>query len=188
MPRPVTENAVLSLVAQNGTYGYALRVEFANWAISGPMVPRASAIYKSLTALHDEGFIEPKDPAAPPTAGGRDRRTFVATEAGQRRITEWMDSEPESMEELWLRIGTARRQDVPALVRWVRKAERECLDRLQEIAVPDLDQLVLGDAHWRLVTRAVVETIEISEVEERVRLLREIRRTLQALREDPSSS
>lgn len=189
MPRSVTQHAVLSLAAQQGTYGYWLRQWFGGWAISGPLVPRERAIYSSLEALLDEGLIEPLDSTPASTRTGRDRRVYVATEAGQQRVTEWMDSEPESLDELWVRIGTARRQDIPALIRWVTKAQGACLDRLEELGVPDVGQLVADGAHWRLITGAVVESIEISKVEEQSRLLREIRRTLsQSVKNDPPPS
>jgi DNA-binding PadR family transcriptional regulator len=188
LPHSFTQNAVLSLVAQQRTYGYWLRQEFEGWAIAGPMVPKARAIYDSLRELHAEGLIEPVDSAEPLARTGRDRRPYIATVAGEQRLTEWMESEPQSMDELWLRIGCARRQDIPALIRWVKKAEGVCLDRLQELGTPDLGELVATDAHWRLVTRALVQSVETSQVEERSRLLREIRRTLsQVARSEPPS-
>lgn len=179
MPHPFTKHALLSLVAQYGTaYGYRLRRDIDDWPISGPLVPSESTIYKSLTDLFDEQLLELVDADAAPARTGRDRRPYAVTELGHQRVTEWMDTEPRSMEELWLRIGCARRQDIPALIRWVQRAENECLDRLESLGVPDLEPLVAGGAPWRLVTRTMLDSIETSQVEERSRLLREIRHAL----------
>jgi DNA-binding PadR family transcriptional regulator len=178
---PVTsfKHAILSLVAQQGTsYGYRLRREISDWPISGPLVPNESAIYKSLTALSGERLLEQADAGGSPARTGRDRRRYAVTTEGQQRVTEWMDTEPESTEELWLRIGCSRRQDVPALIRWVQRAEGECLDRLEDLGVPDLERLAASGAPWQLMTRAMLDSIEISKIEERSRLLREIRHAL----------
>lgn len=188
LPLKPTMHAVLSLVAQRRTYGYMLDREFSGWPLSGPTVPRQSAIFKSLAELNEDGLITSADPPAdaPPPRSGRDRRYYEVTEAGQRQVTEWMETEPESLEELWLRIGSARPQDVRALIRWVKKAEGECLDRLEQLSAPDLQELVAGGAHFRLIMRAILDSVEISQVEERSRLLREIRRVLsQAAQDDP---
>jgi DNA-binding PadR family transcriptional regulator len=179
LPHPFTKHAILSLVAQHGTaYGYQLGRDIDDWPISGPLVPSASTIYKSLVDLFDEHLLEQIDLDALPARSGRDRRRYAVTELGHQRVTEWMDTEPRSMEELWLRIGCARQQDIPALIRWVQRAENECLDRLESLGVPDLEPLVAGGAPWRLVTHAMLDSIETSQVEERSRLLREIRRAL----------
>ncbi len=189
MPYPFTKHAILSLVAQYGTaYGYRLRRDIDDWPISGPLVPSESTIYKSLNDLFDEQLIEEVDPDEPPARTGRDRRRYAVTALGHLRVTEWMDTEPRSMEELWLRIGCARQQDIPALIRWVQRAENECLDRLESLGVPDLGPLVASGAPWRLVTRTMLDSIETSQVEERSQLLREIRHALaQSVQPPPTS-
>jgi len=182
-----TRYAVLGLVARRPTYGYALVEQLGRWPLDDAVVPARRAIYKALRALSEDHLIEPQDSALDREPDGPSRRRFAATPEGERRFEEWLQRSPETFAELWLRLGTARRTDVPFLLDTVAAAERACLARLGELEPPELEELVAGGASWEAISAAMLASIEISAVAARSRLLRDLRRALTATGEgDPA--
>ena len=179
-----TQYAVLGLVAQRPTYGYALVDRLSRWPLDDALVPAQRGVYKALRALSDEHLIDPQASPLDREPDGPNRRRYGVTPAGAQRFEEWLEGPPATWGELWLRLGTASRKDVPTLLRIVETAERECLARLEELTPPDLEELAASGAPWESVSTAMLATVEISEVAARSRLLRDLRRALTAASDD----
>jgi DNA-binding PadR family transcriptional regulator len=179
-----THYAVLGLVAQRPTYGYALVDRLRRWPLDDALVPAQRGVYKALRALSDEHLIEPQVSPLDREPDGPSRRRYGVTPAGAQRFEEWLEGPPATWGELWLRLGAASSKDVPALLRLVTAAEHECLARLEELAPPELEELVAGGAPWETVSTAMLATVEISELAARSRLLRDLRRALTAAGDD----
>jgi DNA-binding PadR family transcriptional regulator len=179
-----TRYAVLGLVARRPTYGYALVEQLRHWPLSEGLVPPPRSIYKALRSLSDEQLIEPQDAAIDREPDGPSRRRFGVTAEGERRYEEWLRRPPATFGELCLRIGTARRKDLPALLEAVILAEHQCLAAYRELRSPEVETLAANGASWDAVLAALLATIEYREVAARSMLLRDLRRVLDDLRDD----
>jgi DNA-binding PadR family transcriptional regulator len=180
-----TRFAVLGLVARRPTYGYALVEQLRHWPLSEGLVPPPRSIYKALRSLSDDELIVPQDAAIDREPDGPSRRRFGVTPEGERRYEAWLRRPPATFGELCLRVGTARRKDLPALLDAVVQAEHQCLAAYRELRSPEVETLAAKGASWESVLVALLATIEYRELAARSMLLRDLRRVLEDLREAP---
>jgi DNA-binding PadR family transcriptional regulator len=181
-----TRYAVLGLVARRPTHGYALVEQIRRWPLDPALVPTGSSIYKALRRLSHEQLIEP---LASDTDRGPDRlgrTTYGATAQGEQRFAAWLRRPPTTYEDLCMRVGAARQQDVPMLIEFVSSAEHACLARLQGLRMPEVESLVARGAPWDVVSTVLLGRTEAAEVAGRSKVLRDLRRTLEALRRQGS--
>jgi DNA-binding PadR family transcriptional regulator len=176
-----TRYAVLGLVARRPTYGYALVEQLGHGPLEESLVPTHRSIYKMLRALKEEQLIELLDSEHDREPDGPSRRRYGVTPEGERRLEAWLRSRPETFTDLRLRVAAARQQDLPLLIDVVRDAEHACLARLQELRAPDVASLSHRGGSWEAVSAALLSSIEVSEVAGRSKLLRDLRRELEAL-------
>jgi DNA-binding PadR family transcriptional regulator len=176
-----TRYAVLGLVARRPTYGYALVEELGHGPLEESLVPTHRSIYKMLRALKDEGLIELLDSERDREPDGPSRRRYGVTPVGERRLVVGLRSPPATFTGLRLRLAAARRQDLPALIEVVRNAEFDCLARLQELRAPDVASLSSQGGSWERVASALLSSVEVGEVAGRSKVLRDLRRELEAL-------
>jgi DNA-binding PadR family transcriptional regulator len=171
-------------VARRPTYGYALVEQLGHGPLEESLVPTHRAIYKMLHALKAEGLIELLDSERDREPDGPSRRRYGVTAEGERRLEVWLRTPPETFTALRLRVAAARRQDLPTLIDVVRDAEYECLARLQELGAPDVASLSMRGASWEAISGALLASVEIGEVAGRSKVLRDLRRELEALAVD----
>jgi DNA-binding PadR family transcriptional regulator len=178
-----TRYAVLGLVARQPTHGYALVEQIRRWPLDPALVPTGSSIYKALRRLSYEQLIQPLDAdrdAAPERSG---RTTYGATAEGQQRFEAWLRRPPTTYEDLCMRLGAARRQDLPLLIEFVADAERACVDRLQGAHMPAAESLAARGAQWSVISAVLLGKVEVAEAAGRAKILRELRQTLESLQQ-----
>jgi DNA-binding PadR family transcriptional regulator len=177
-----TQNAVLGLLARRPTHGYALFEQLRHLPLDGSLVPSQRTVYRAIEALRAKQLIEPLSPEADPE--GRLSRRYQATAEGERRLESWMGRQPETFGDLCLRICAARPEDLESLLAIVIAAEHECLARLQDLQAPEIESLVARKASWDSILVAMLKTIGVEEFGARLRVLRKLRRGLEAARDD----
>jgi len=176
-----TRYAVLGLIARQPTYGYALVEQIRRWPLDPALVPTGSSIYKALRRLSYEQLIQPLDADLAAGAERSGRTTYGATPEGQQRFEAWLRRPPTTYEDLCMRIGAARHQDLPLLIAFVADAERACMDRLQGAHMPEAESLAARGAQWPVVSAVLLGKLEVAEAAGRAKILRDLRQTLEAL-------
>jgi DNA-binding PadR family transcriptional regulator len=176
-----TRYAVLGLVARRPTHGYALVEQIRRWPLDPALVPTGSSIYKALRWLSREELIEPLDATLDREPERLGRMTYGATAAGEERFEAWLRRPPTTYEDLCLRVGAARPEDLPTLIAFVASAERACLERLQGLRMPEVESVIARGASWGVVATVLLGRTEAAEVAGRSKVLRDLRRTLEAL-------
>jgi DNA-binding PadR family transcriptional regulator len=171
----------LGLVARRPTHGYALVEQIRRWPLDPALVPSGSSIYKALRRLCHEQSIEPLDSLLDGGADRLGRTTYGATAAGEQRFAAWLQCPPTTYEDLCMRIGAARPQDLPMLIEFVSSAEHVCLARLQGLRMPEVESLVARGAPWEVISTVLLGRTEAAEVAGRSKVLRDLRRTLETL-------
>jgi DNA-binding PadR family transcriptional regulator len=179
-----TRYTVLGLVVRRPTYGYALAELLRRWPLPEGHAPPARAIYKALRSLSDEHLIEPQDSALDREPDGPSRRRYGATPEGERRFEQWLAAPSQTFAELCLRIGTARRTDLPVLIEIVQQAEHQLLARHRDLRTPEVETLIAKGASWELIVAALLAKIEYSEIAARSAVLRDLRRALEDVRDN----
>jgi DNA-binding PadR family transcriptional regulator len=160
--------------------------QIRRWPLEPGLVPTGSSIYKALRRLSHEQLIEPLESAVDPGPDRLGRTTYGATAEGEQRFETWLRRPPTTYEDLCMRIGAARRQDVPMLIEFVSSAEHACLARLQGLRMPEVESLIARGAAWDVISTVLLGTTEAAEVAGRSKVLRDLRRTLETLqRHDP---
>jgi DNA-binding PadR family transcriptional regulator len=177
-----TRYAVLGLLAQRPSYGYALVESLARWPLDDVVgVPRQRSIYRALETLHKAGLIAPQQLPHDREPDGPNRERYGATAAGQEQLAAWLRAKPESFGDLCMRILAARREDLPIILAAVASVEQDCLARLQEVQVPDAAALAARGSSWPAVTAVLLQLVEAGEIASHLGLLREIRRVLETV-------
>jgi DNA-binding PadR family transcriptional regulator len=176
-----TRYAVLGLVARRPTHGYALVEQIRRWPLDPALVPSGSSIYKALRRLSEERLIEPLGTDADQDGERPGRMTYGATVEGEQRFEEWLRRPPTTYEDLCMRVGAARRQDVPLLIEFVVNAEHACLARLQGLRMPEVEALLARGAPWDVIANVVLGKTEAAEIAGRSKVLRDLRRTLEVV-------
>jgi DNA-binding PadR family transcriptional regulator len=159
-------------------YGYALVDEASRWQGPEGVAPAPRAVYKALRDLSAAHLIEPLEVAADQRLDGPNRRRFIATSEGERRFVEWLRMPPETFTDLFRRIATARREDLPMLLEHVIAAEHVLLAQQRDLRVPEIETLLARRASWESISAAFLEVAEWIEVAPRATFLRDLRRTL----------
>jgi DNA-binding PadR family transcriptional regulator len=179
-----TRYAVLGLLAQRSSYGYALVERLSRWPLDDTVtVPRRRSIYRAVTELRDERLIERQPSEHDREPDGPNRERYGATTEGERRFALWMQTRPESFGDLCLRLIAARRQDLPELLAAVAAIEQDNLARLQRLQSPDPGGVVARGGSWEAVMAALLQVIEEREIGRHLDLLLEIREVLQAMQD-----
>jgi DNA-binding PadR family transcriptional regulator len=178
-----TRYTVLGLVVRRPTYGYALAELLSQWPLPEGHAPPARSIYKALRSLNDEHLIEQQASALDNEPDGPSRQRYGATPEGERRFEEWLARPSQTFSELCLRIGAARRTDVPVLIDIVQQAERQLLARHRDLRTPEVETLIAKGASWESVVAALLAKIEYSEIAARSAVLRDLRRALEDVRD-----
>ena len=176
-----TRYAVLGLVARRPTHGYALVEQIRRWPLDPALVPTGSSIYKALRRLSEERLIVAQGSELEREADRLGRTTYGATAEGEERFAAWLRRPPSTYEDLCMRIGAARRQDLPMLIDFVSNAEHACLARLQGLRMPEVESLAARGASWEVMSSVLLGRTEAAEVAGRSKVLRDLRRTLEAL-------
>ncbi|MCW2994147.1 MAG: PadR family transcriptional regulator [Conexibacter sp.] len=176
-----TRYAVLGLVARQPIHGYALVEQIRRWPLERGLVPTASSVYKALRRLARERMIEPLEAAPESRAERSGRTTYGATATGRERFEAWLRRPATTYEDLCLRIGAARRQDLPLLIAVLDDAERACAERLRRPPLPEVEAMAVYGASWPAISAVLLGTVEAADAAGRARLLRDLRVTLEAL-------
>lgn len=122
--------ALLGLLAGGARHGYELRAEY-----EGRLVPRGrlniGQVYTTLERLERDGLVRHQR-----VVGGRDKKVYALTPAGQAELEGWL-SEPTAIRldlrnEVFLKILLARRIDGADPVAVVERERRAAFERLQE--------------------------------------------------------
>jgi DNA-binding PadR family transcriptional regulator len=179
-----TRYTVLGLVVRRPTYGYALAELLRRSPLPEGLVPPPRSIYKALRSLSDEHLIEPQDSALDREPDGPSRRRYGATPEGERRFEQWLAQPSQTFADLCLRIGTARRTDLPVLIDIVQQAEHRLLARHRDLRTPEVETLIAQGAPWESIVAALLAKIEYSEVAARSVVLRDLRRALEDVRDN----
>jgi DNA-binding PadR family transcriptional regulator len=173
----------LGLLARRPTHGYALFEQLRHLPLDESLVPSQRTVYRAIEALRAKELIAPLGAEADPPEGRLSRR-YRATAEGERRLESWMERRPETFGDLCLRICAARPEDLASLLATVTAAEHECLARLQDLQAPEIEALVARKASWDSILVAMLKTIGVEEFGARLRVLRKLRRGLEAARDD----
>jgi DNA-binding PadR family transcriptional regulator len=188
-----TRHAVLGLAVQGPTYAYAIAEEMRRWPLADDIRPNRRAVYHAVDRLVDEGLVEPRDAtaddlrrlASAPTTDGSAaldtsirsapiRKLIEATSVGEDRFVEWLRSPLLTEDEVFWRLGAARRQDVPILIRVLEEAERTWFARLQEQMTPDVSSFAARGASWKAMKSALLGTAKSKQLEGQAAVLREL--------------
>jgi DNA-binding PadR family transcriptional regulator len=182
-----TRYMVLGMVRRRPSYGYRLVEELRQWPGPPGVAPGPRAVYKALQALSEEQWIEPLEATTDRAPDGPSRRRFAATEEGARRYEDWLRSPPESFIELFRRIASARRDDLPALLALVINAEHVLLADHRELRAPEVESLLATRAPWEAISGALMAAAHTNEVASRATFLRDLRRVLEEVLEHTSA-
>lgn len=177
-----TKFVVLGLVARRPSYGYALIQQLEQWAVD-PESVQGSSVYQALKELKRMQFIAPHQPMAVDEERGNQRTMYVTTEAGEQRLTEWLAEPPGSYDELRMRIGLARPDNLDALIDYVTAAEVACLERIGELEIPSVRRLLDELDSWEAVSATVLGRLSGAELQGRMTWLRDTRMQLEAIRD-----
>lgn len=85
------QEILLGMLVKEPAHGYQLqsRLQAALGALAMP--DGAGQVYVTLRRLETAGLVTPVDDPAPPSAGDRqDRKAYALTEAGRRRVDDWL--------------------------------------------------------------------------------------------------
>jgi DNA-binding PadR family transcriptional regulator len=177
-----TRYAVLGLLAQRSSYGYALVERLSRWPLDDTVpAPRRRSIYRAVEQLRGDRLIERQEAPLDRDPDGPSRERYVATVEGERRLELWLRTRPASFADLCLRLVAGRRQDLPTLLRAITAVEQDNLARLQGLQSPDAGSVVARGGSWEAVMAAVLQLIEEREIGRHLDLLREIREILEAV-------
>lgn len=179
-----TRYTVLGLVVRRPTYGYALAELLRHSPWPEGLAPGPRSIYKALRSLSDEQLIEPQDSALDREPDGPNRQRYGATPEGERRFEQWFARPSQNFADLCLRIGTARRTDLPVLIGSVQHAEHQLLARHRDLRTPEVETLIANGASWESIVAALLAKIEYNEVAARSAVLRDLRRALEDVRDN----
>lgn len=175
-----TRKAVLGLVARRPTYGYAVLQQLRRWA-RHPEAVRTSSVYTALSRLESGGLIESRPGDDSPAAAGPSRVFYRVTAVGRSDLDAWLESAPQSYEELRLRIALARPQDLALLIRSMATAEQACLAQLRDregVLPPGPAPRTLP---WEALCGALLGTLDVGELAGRAKWLQDARVALESL-------
>ena len=125
--------AILGLIAEQPSHGYALKQVF-DQRVSPLWGLTTGQIYQSLNGLERSGLLTS---TRQQTARRPERKVYEITEAGQRALDRWLQSESSSLilpfrDETVIRFMLLRRKDTESL--------RRSLHRLEEHVARSLDE------------------------------------------------
>lgn len=181
-----TKFVVLGLVARRPSYGYALIQQLEQWAVD-PEAVQGSSVYQALKELKRMDLIAQHQPVVTAEERGNQRTMYAATEAGEQRLSQWLAEPPGSYDELRMRIGLARPDNLDALIEYVTAAEVACLERISELVIPSVRQLVDQLDSWEAVSATVLGRLSGAELQGRITWLRDTRVQLEELRDHLST-
>lgn len=189
-----TRHAVLGLVAREPAHGYAIFAELESWPVSASLRPSRSTVYRHLERLHATGLVAAQEDATELPVGTRrpDRTVFAATHEGHTQLDRIAQTPPRDFDELTMRVGIARPQDLPLLITYATRLERESLDRFQQWSMLPEPCVIAARQRtpWRSVTRTLQAKMQAADAASLATILEqisadlgELRRTVEASRE-----
>ncbi|HEY6761054.1 MAG TPA: PadR family transcriptional regulator [Baekduia sp.] len=154
-----TQHAVLGLVAREPAHGYAIYAELERWPVPPSLLPGRSTVYRHLERLSAAGLIAAEDGDSGEGEGSRhpERTVFAATPAGHAHLDRVVQSPPRDFDELTIRVGIARAQDLPLLIEYAMRLQQQCLERFQQWSMLPEPCLIAAQPGrpWRSVTRTI---------------------------------
>jgi DNA-binding PadR family transcriptional regulator len=174
-------HAVLGLVAREPAHPYGLFDQMRRWPLSTAVVPEKRAVSRAVKSLADERLIESLGEEPGSQSDHIRRTTYGITPAGETYLRNWLGSPPSTYEDLIIRLVASRREDLPLLIEFLASAEAQCLERLEELRMPEVQGLLRRDVAWGHVATVFVGKVEAGQIAGRWQVLREIRRTLEDL-------
>jgi DNA-binding PadR family transcriptional regulator len=177
-----TRYAVLGSLLQRGpVHGYALIDRIRQLPLDPAELPSNSSVYRALTSLSNDRLVELlPEPGEEP---GMAKKTYGATEEGERRFERWLRRAPSTYEDLLTRLWAARRRDLPALIDFVEAAELQCRDRLEGMPIYDTGLVHAPEAPWHVIAAQLATRIEAAELAARAQVLGRLRDDLGALQQ-----
>jgi DNA-binding PadR family transcriptional regulator len=178
---------VLGLVAREPAHGYAIYAELERWPVPPSLRPGRSTVYRHLERLGAAGLIvaEESTLAGPGVPGQPERTVFAATAAGHAYLDRVALTPPSDFDELTIRVGIARPQDLSLLIEYAAALQQQCLERFQQWSMlPEPCLLAAEPARpWRSVTRALQGRMHASAAAGLATVLEQIGDDLRELRQ-----
>jgi DNA-binding PadR family transcriptional regulator len=180
-----TRYAVLgSLLQQGPGHGYGLIERIRRLPLDPAELPSRSSVYRALSSLDRDELVELLPGSA--DEPGMAKKTYGATEEGERQFERWLGRAPSTYEDLLTRVWVARRRDLPALLGFVEAAELHCRDRLEAMSIYDTGLVFGSETPWHEIAAQFASRIEAAELAARAQVLGRLRDDLRALRHQPS--
>jgi DNA-binding PadR family transcriptional regulator len=180
-----TRYAVLgSLLQQGPAHGYALIERIRRLPLDPAELPSSQSVYRALASLDNDELVELLRDSG--DEAGMVKKTYGATEEGERRFERWLGRAPSTYEDLLTRVWVARRRDLPSLLGFVEAAELQCRDRLEAMPIYDTGLVFGTETPWHVVAAQFATRIEAAELAARAQVLGRMRDDLRALRRQPS--
>jgi DNA-binding PadR family transcriptional regulator len=190
-----TRFAVLGLTLDGPSYSYAIAEELRRWPLDPAIAPNRRAVYHAVDWLEAEGLVVIQ-PDAPLLAAGHSQQVAVgargapsrklvrASRLGIARFEEWLSSPILTEDDIFWRVGAARLEDLPVLLRVLDAAERTWLARLQDQAAPNAIALADRQPSWRVAKFAVLSVIRAKQLDGQAAVIRDLRALLSDLGRD----
>jgi DNA-binding PadR family transcriptional regulator len=178
-----TQNTVLGMLRRRPGYGYALVDEVGRWQGPTGVAPAPRAVYKALQELSADELIQTREALTDRRPQGPSRRRYAVTPEGVRRYETWLQSSPDSFNDLFRRIATAQRDDLPALLTLVIDAEHRLIAQHRELRAPEVATLLSKRASWEAVAGALLASAEYNDIASKATFLRDVREAIEELLE-----
>jgi DNA-binding PadR family transcriptional regulator len=160
----VTEYAVLALLAEEQSHGFALSKELdAGSAVGRVFTVRRSLVYRALDRMVEVGYAEP---VTTERGHGPKRVIHRITSAGRRRLRRWLDKPVEHVRDLriefLLKLAFLERggRSPLGLIRKQRAALESTLTALDDPGEKVTDQVELWRRHNATAAAAFLEDLE----------------------------
>lgn len=160
----VTEYAVLGLLVEGPSHGFALAKELASDSDVGRVFTvRRPLVYRAIDRLVDAGYAEP---VTTEKGDGPKRIVYRATNAGRHRLDTWLARPVEHIRDLriefLLKLALLRRSNRPPLqlIREQRAALEETLTALDDTAEGFDDHVELWRRHNSAAAAAYLDELE----------------------------
>lgn len=176
-----TQKTVLGMLRRRPAYGYGLVDEVRRWNGPEGVAPAPRAVYRALQELSASELIEEREAPTDRRPDGPNRRRYAVTPEGVRHYEDWLKSPPQSFNDLFRRIATARQDDLPLLLSLVIDAEHLLLAQHRELRAPEVATLVAEGAPWEAVASALLASAHYSDVASKATFLRDVRETIEEM-------
>lgn len=160
----VTEYAVLGLLAEEPSHGFALAKALdTDSAVGRVLTVRRPLVYRALDRLEDASYIQP---VATEKSGGPERVIYRATKEGRRRLEIWLVEPVSHVRDLriefLLKLAFLRRSSLSplALIQRQQDALKPTLVALDDQAIDPEDHVELWRHHNAAAAAAYLDDLE----------------------------